>query len=74
MKGLTQEQLNWIYKQDWFPKYCTNIIKEGEEYKWANFKSGEANPEHLIFTAFTWGLTPEGSFYWVKIDQKWRVL
>ena len=68
MAKLTQEQLDWIYKQDWFPKYCANLVKQGKLKRWENFM---CDPQSLIDGAFSWDITDEGIFYWSDVSDQW---
>ena len=70
-KGLSQEQLNWLYSRGWFPNYCSNLIKAGTEARWTKYKTGDYDPENVLFGAFQWHDTPEGVDYWAKAHSEW---
>lgn len=70
-KGLSQEQLDWLYSREWFPNYCSNIIKMGTEMRWTKYKTGGLNPRNVISGAFEWCYTPEGIRYWCEAHLEW---
>ena len=70
-KGLSQEQLNWLYSREWFSNYRNNCERAGTEIRWTEYKTGDLDPRNIISGAFPWSGTPEGHDYWYKAQSEW---
>lgn len=70
-KGLSQEQLDWLYSREWFSNYRNNCERAGTEIGWTEYKTGDLDPRNIILGAFQWSSTPEGLEYWRKAHLKW---
>jgi hypothetical protein len=61
----------YLYAQEWFPKYVTNIIIQSKCFE--EIIAGNYKLESIV-AAFNWGLTKEGWEFWEQIDSdfhKW---
>lgn len=70
-KGLSQEQLGWLYSREWFSNYRNNCVRAGTEIRWTKYKAGDLDPRNVISGAFQWSGTPEGIGYWYKAQSEW---
>ena len=70
-KGLSQEQLDWLYSREWFSNYRNNCERAGTEIRWTKYKTGDLDPRNVISGAFQWSGTPEGIGYRYKAQSEW---
>lgn len=62
----------WVETQEWFPKFCTNLVKNDHVKHWFDFKTHfEEEKQRLICGGFQWPDTPEGIKYWSDINLQW---
>lgn len=59
---------DWLRRQEWFEKYKTNVECSSME-KPNGLLSGKAGVD-TICRAFNWAETPEGTDFWVKVNDE----
>lgn len=60
----------WILKQPWLPQFVNNCIAiETSPDEILSYLLGAGSSDTLT-GAFNWGCTPEGMYFWDKIDDE----
>ena len=64
-----EEIREWLQKQKWYPQFVDNLKNQRESAPYEHILCGILK-ERTISSAFRWGFTPEGFYFWNYIENQ----